>query len=243
MTVIQTQKRLVQYLTYKSESRGPLRALMKDISDELQDASIFGGMVRDFGLGFARSFRSDIDIVTMSPSSDVFDLIKKFDPVRNRFGGYRFSAAGHLFDIWSFFDTWAIREGLIEGHSLEDLCKTTFFSLDAALFRLRDRRVIAANDYDNRLKSRVLEVNLKRHPYPRKVAKRAVRMAMTKKLLLSPYLCDFVLCNVKRADCDESHFLRSLRDHVASSPEKSFDYTTVGRATSRGVNENLEHSV
>lgn len=226
MTSVHTRNKLVQYLAYSGARRAPLRALLQTISEDLEDAAIFGGMIRDFGLGYARSFRSDIDIVTMSPASDIYQLVKRFNPTRNRFGGYRFSAAGRLFDIWCFFDTWAIQEGLIEGRSLNDLCKTTFFSLDAALFRLRDQHLVAAHDYEANLGKRILGVNLSRHPFPEKIAKRAIRMARTKNLSLSPDLCEFIASHLNSTYVEDSdaYFIHRLRSHLKATPDQVFTH-------------------
>lgn len=225
ITAARTQDRLTQYINRRSAHDKQLGTLFKMLRTELEDASIFGGMVRDFGLGGAEAFNSDIDIVTMSPASDIFDLIKKLNPTKNKYGGYRFSINGQLFDIWSFFDTWAIQEGFVEGRSLEDLKKTTFFSLDAALFKLSDHRLIVGNNYEAELRKRVLSINLSRHPFPAKVAQRAMRMALTKNLSLTPELCEFVVSHMRSPTSNSDAyaiFLDALRKHLKIRPYQEF---------------------
>ncbi|UEP48199.1 hypothetical protein LMA00_00020 [Burkholderia ambifaria] len=226
MTTSQTRNKLVQYLTYGSEGRESLRVFLEDISKELSDSAIFGGMIRDFGLGYARSFRSDIDVVTMSTAAEIYDLIKKFNPIRNKFGGFRFCQSGHLFDIWSFHDTWAIREGHVDGKVLDDLCKTTFFSLDAAIFRLQQRSLTAATNYEEMLAERVLAINLVTHPFPEKIALRAIRMAMSKDLFVEPSLCEFIVRNLRDYQLDAGcrGFVEGARHHLRTSPDRNFKY-------------------
>jgi hypothetical protein len=181
-------------------------------------------MIRDFGLGYARSFRSDIDIVTTSTANEIYRLVKPLNPVRNKFGGFRFSAAGTLFDVWSFADTWAIREGIVQGEKIEDLCKTTFFSLDAAVFRLQERRLVTVPEYEEKLSRRILGINLINHPFPEQVARRAIRMTMAKDLSMTPELCEFIVRSLVpgRGEGVYKYFVTRLRRHLKSSPDLHF---------------------
>lgn len=226
MTAIQTRNRLVRYLTNEAVGREPLRVFLDFISENLADSAIFGGMIRDFGLGYAREFQSDIDIVTMSSSAEIYRLISKYNPVRNKFGGFRFSASGRLFDIWSFYDTWAIREGHIDGEVLDDLCKTTFFSLDAAIFRLKKKSLTTAKNYERIISERVLAINLMSHPNPERIALRAIQMAISKDLFVAPDLCEFIVRNVRGYGDDSGvrGFVEGVRHHLRYSPDRNFKY-------------------
>jgi hypothetical protein len=188
-----TQKKLKRYITRGGEHRSPLEGILHDIQRELPETVIFGGMIRDFGLSAARHFSSDIDLVTTAPARDIYSLIKEYQPVQNKFGGFRFSVSNRLFDIWSLQDTWAIREGHVEGCSIESLLKTTFFNLDAAFFKISDYRICASESYELNLSKRLLDINLKKNPNPRQMAIRAVRMAIVKDLYVAPNLAEFVL--------------------------------------------------
>ncbi|WP_321818198.1 MULTISPECIES: hypothetical protein [unclassified Paraburkholderia] len=224
MTAAQTRSRLRQYLAYKGADRAHLRFFLNTITNHLEDASIFGGMVRDFSLGYARSFRSDIDVVTLSPAKDIYNCIKHLNPIRNKFGGFRFIAGEYLFDIWSFYDTWAIQEGLIAGETLKDLCDTTFFSLDAALFRLNDEKLITSSNYETHVKNRILGINLREHPDPIKIAKRAIQMALAKNLTLTSELCEFIVRNINadaRKTYDAPMFHR-IHEHLEKTPYQNF---------------------
>ncbi|MFY9136707.1 hypothetical protein [Zwartia sp.] len=221
-----TRTKLVQYLTKGGERRAPLRMFLRTVATELSDSAIFGGMIRDFGLGYARSFCSDIDIVTMSTAKDIYRLIEPLNPIRNKYGGFRFVAAGRLFDIWSFADTWAIKEGVVQGSNLEDLCKTTFFSVDAAIFRLQGQSLIATEDYEEKLSRRILGINLIKHPFPEQVARRAMRMAISKDLAMTPELCEFIVDTLVSRYVEKSceYYVNTLRQHLQSAPDQCFRY-------------------
>lgn len=226
MTASQTRNRLIKYLSSGGERREPLRAFLDIVSEKLADSAIFGGMIRDFGLGYGRFFRSDIDIVTMSTSAEIYALIERYNPIRNKFGGFRFSVSDRLFDIWSFYDTWAIREGYVDGETLDDLCKTTFFSLDAAIFRPQQRSLTATQNYEKILAERVLAINLISHPFPEKIALRAIQMAVSKDLFVTPDLCEFIVRNLwtRQIDAGWRGFLEEARHHLNCFPERNFKY-------------------
>lgn len=224
MPAINLRKRIMRYLSSRIERRDVLRQFLQTITIELTDSVIFGGMIRDFGLGYARSFRSDIDIVTTSNAEEIYRLIKSSNPVRNKFGGFRFSAAGRLFDIWSFSDTWAIKEGVIKGDRIEDLCKTTFFTLDAAIFRLKDSSLMTAPKYEEQISLRILDINLVNHPFPDRVARRAIHIATAKNLSMTPALCEFIVRSIapRRGDVLDRQLFTRLQQHLNSSPNLNF---------------------
>lgn len=224
MSAISPRKCIMRYFSRRNEKRDVLRQFLQAITIELTDSVIFGGMIRDFGLGYARSFRSDIDIVTTSNAKEIYRFIKPFNPVRNKFGGFRFSAAGRLFDIWSFSDTWAIKEGVVKGNRIEDLCKTTFFTIDAAIFRLNDSSLMTAPKYEEHISLRILDINLVNHPFPDRVARRAIRSATEKNLSMTPALCEFIVQSIapRQGDVLEQRLFTRLQQHLNSSPNLNF---------------------
>lgn len=222
MSIVQTQRSLSNYFGHRVK----LNCVIEEIQTNLQDSAIFGGMIRDFSLGFARTFNSDIDIVCTSPSSEIYNLIKKYNPQRNKFGGFRFYAEMQLFDIWSLENTWAIKEGLVEGKKIEDLCKTTFFSTDAVIYKLSKEKISSLEDFTNSISSRILDINLESNPYPEKMAIRAILMAIHKKMQLSSTLCEYILKNTHHTN--QNHIIRSfifqLKKHKRYHTDTPFSY-------------------
>jgi len=223
--VEKTQRRLRSFLERTSHPES-LRSFLESIEGTLPGSGIFGGMVRDFALDSVEDFSSDIDVVTTAPAEEIFSVIRRFEPRRNKYGGFRFSFNGRAFDIWSLKDTWAVREGHVEAACLADLQKTTFFNLDAALFVLGQRKVLASVSYEVQLMHRLLDINLLSHPAPERMAVRAISMALQKNLLLSPQLSEFVL---RHADVEflpeiYRHFHEELRRHFVRDTENPFCY-------------------
>ncbi|WP_133247428.1 hypothetical protein [Pseudomonas sp. NDM] len=183
--------KVVSYLGQSMAVSHPLRVL----KDEISDLAIFGGMIRDLTIGKPEDFQSDIDLVSTATSDQIFSIIKAYSPVRNRFGGYRFRHLGRDYDIWSLQDTWAVREGYVAASCIEDLCKTTFFTVDAAIFSFKDKMVYAPEFYSYSIKERVLDINLVHNPCPERMAAKAIYLALEKEFCVSNQLAEFILCN------------------------------------------------
>lgn len=166
---------------------------MGHVTTHLPDTAVFGGMIRDFNLNHARKFKSDIDIVSVASANEIYQLIKPYSPVKNKFGGFRFCIYDRLFDIWSLEDTWAIKQGFVSGSQLADLCSTTFFTLDSAIFTLNNKQVITSKKYRQHVQQRILSINLPQHPSYQSMAVRAVRMTLKNNLAMDPGLCEFVM--------------------------------------------------
>lgn len=224
---LKVKKSVRRYLGYESLERGLLKRTLDHVSENLDEAIIFGGMIREFGLGNTRFFKSDIDIVSLSSRSDIYSAIKEYSPKLNKFGGFRFAVGTQLFDIWSFNDTWAFRTGLVEAESINDIVKTTFFNLDAAAFNLKSKELLHSDDYAESLRSRLLDLNLQENPSPASMAKRAMRMVVDNELSVSHRLAEYILLNSKLGNIDyaSSLFLAELKNFVGSSSDEKFSFS------------------
>lgn len=186
------------------------------LQDTLPDLVIFGGMVRDLFLFNITEFKSDIDLVTSASSREIFECIKNFNPVRNKFGGYRLFHLGLPFDIWSLQDTWAIREGHVKGKTIEDLCKTTFFNCDAIIYDVFIERIHTCPGYRKSMLKKLLDINLKPNPSPQKMANKAIQMCMEKEFSLTIQLCQFVLEHAYK-DAHSLNILTAIEKHLETS--------------------------
>lgn len=224
---VKVKKSVRRYLDHQSGERNQLRRTLEHISTSLDDSIIFGGMIREFGLGNSRTFKSDIDIVSRSNSSEIYSAIKKYDPKINKFGGYRFLVGMQLFDIWSFENTWAFQKGLVDGALTSDIFKTTFFNLDAAAFNLKTKELFYSSDYIEALKTRTLDLNLKENPSPTGMARRAVKMVIENELSVSRRLGEYIIENIDRDNFSytENSFLLSLKKFLSCSDRGTFNFT------------------
>jgi hypothetical protein len=206
---------LISYIEYQSQERLIFKSTLDLISEKLPETVIFGGMVREFALGNARNFSSDIDLVTLASQAEIYQVIKSFSPVKNKYGGFRFIVNKRIYDIWAFEDTWAFREGLLKGNTFSDLFDTTFFNLDSALFHLGRKKCYLSNFYQLSLESKLLEINLEENPFPERMAERAILMAIEKQLFIGPLLASYLLKNKSRSDnLLFNLFIEGLRNHL-----------------------------
>lgn len=190
-------KRVHRYLFENRTSQVEMRNFICQLSKDLPETVVFGGMIRDLSLGSTRKFNSDIDLVSMTDRASIRSVIRHYNPEINKFGGFRFAVGRQLFDIWAFHDTWAFREGLVKATSFSDLRETTFFNMDAAYQALKSRKTISSIDYIEAVKSRTLDINLEANPAPDKIAARAIHLAIEENLAISPRLQSFILKNAK----------------------------------------------
>lgn len=220
-------KQIYRYLNEDRSTRANTRDLINLLAKTLPKTVVFGGMIRDISLWPARKFNSDIDLVSMANRKTILSVIRRYNPKLNKFGGFRFAVGSQLFDIWSYQDTWAIREGLVKAAAFEDLCATTFFNMDAACQPLKSRRIISSVNYFESMRSRILDINLEANPAPDKVAVRAIRMSIERDLKVSPRLQSFVLKNANntlwKTDLTGS-FLRLMAKHCENHAGLSFSF-------------------
>lgn len=192
-------KRIHRYLFDGGISRQATRDTVSHLAENLPGTVVFGGMVRDLGLASARTFNSDIDLVSLANRAEILAAIRHYNPVVNKFGGFRFVAGKQMFDIWSFEDTWAFKQGLVAPKTLQDLCLTTFFNLDGAFHPLKSNEVYGTSDFIASLHGRILDINLQENPSPQNMAARAINLAISRDLAISLRLLNFVLSNAASA--------------------------------------------
>lgn len=213
------------YLKHQSSDRMFVKQELDSLVARLPGTAIFGGMLREFALGNARRFLSDIDLVTLAAQRDIAKVVEHLSPVRNKFGGFRFVIAKQSFDIWAFDDTWAFKQGLVKATNVDDLLKTTFFNLDASLLQLSgNNRCLQSDECQWGIENRVLEVNLAENPYPDRMVKRAIRLSFERDLAIGPALATYIAKHAQLCKLNWLNrvFLRDLNEHLASGSARNF---------------------
>lgn len=189
------RRNLSSYLARPTSGRPVLRSVINQVVRDLPETAIFGGMIREFALGNARYFTSDIDLVSLAPQVEIESAIRGFSPVVNKFGGFRFVIDKQRFDIWSLESTWAFQRGYVVGNSFIDLLKTTFFNLDAACYDVKKNQLHLIDRYVDDANGLRLDINLVHNPNPRGMARKALSFALNKSLGMSGNLTDFIVRN------------------------------------------------
>ena len=206
------------YLNHNNAERIAIRATLDSIKSRLPDNEtvIFGGMLRDFALGNARAFSSDIDLVSLATRDDIGKAVEQFSPHRNKFGGYRFAVKGQVYDIWAFEDTWAFREGFVKGADLLDLLKTTFFNVDASAYSITRDCCYISPVMQSSIDAKVLDINLAENPSPDGMVRRAIRLGCEEDFAIGEALATFLLRRLRLQHLDRLScmFMLGLKRHV-----------------------------
>jgi hypothetical protein len=150
VSVVSNEKNLKRRINYFFSSHKNSRHLLSVMLDELATSGtvyLFGGVVRDLAIGGSRFFNSDIGIVFEKKDICFEELLQKYKPAKNKFGGYRFILNRWMIDIWDVESTWAFKEHLKEYKSVESLLATTITNWDSILFDWNHKKVICNDHY------------------------------------------------------------------------------------------------
>jgi len=217
------------YLNHDNPDRLAIRTTLDSIKSRLPESEtvIFGGMLRDFALGNARGFSSDIDLVSLASREEIAKAVEQFSPVRNKFGGYRFSVRKQIYDIWAFEDTWAFREGFVRGSDLQDLLKTTFFNVDASAYSITRDCCYISPVMKSSIETKLLDINLSQNPSPEGMYRRAIRMGCEENFAIGEALSSFLLHHLKLQYLDRVScmFMLGLKKHVERGLNSPYRFT------------------
>ncbi len=180
------------FVTNRTGEMVALRAVLAARFHDFQRVAVIGGLVRDFAREGRTGFRSDVDLVIEAPASQVQALALELKAVANRFGGYGFRDGPWRIDFWALETTWAARHAGVRLTCLEDVLRCTFFDWDAAAYDLKTRRVLCSDDYLERMRQGVLDINLRDSPSPRGNLLRAIRRLALWRARPGPGLRSFI---------------------------------------------------
>ncbi|MXO61993.1 hypothetical protein [Qipengyuania oceanensis] len=238
----QIKRRVDDYVWYdKSQPLQELRHLLRTQFLQEGEVAIIGGMVRDIATGGAASFSSDVDLVLNIAPNRVDEIARSLNAVPNRFGGYGIRFPRWKVDFWALRNTWAHTQGHVRVRELSDLTKTTFFNVDAVLYTLNTRKVIAQDRYLDSALKRKLEVNLLPNPSIDGNLVRTVRRALRWNYHLGRDLRNFVSENLDSKMFD--HIVRTEnRLYGFSYAELHEDYIGLLDALFDGRKRRVEYS-
>lgn len=144
--------RFVVRLLKKDDS---ISALLK-ASNEVGEAYLFGGLVRDALLGSSGVF-GDVDIFVSGPLDE--ETAERVSRVHRRtnFGGMRLVVGRYDVDIWELAKSAAFRFERGPEKSVRGLLSTVCFSTDAVAVSLLTGRVLADSSFNRTVKTKVFE--------------------------------------------------------------------------------------
>lgn len=220
------ERNLGEYLKRQTVWRPKLKDAISEVTSALPDTVIFGGMIREFALGNARGFVSDIDLVSSASQTEISLAVAKYHAVRNKFGGFRFVIEKQRFDVWSLPDTWAFKNGFAFGSTFADLLTTSFFNVDGACYHVDRKKLLCLPEYDRWIQERVLDVNLLHNPQPLSMARRALLLIQTRQLGVTRRLAEYIysrLGSVKLSWTDQI-LMGKLASYLASGSDDAFRF-------------------
>jgi hypothetical protein len=189
----QLRKRVNRFLGSSAHARDEVLDTLRSLAS-FGRVIVFGGAIRDLAIHGNREFPSDIDVVLDGVDrTTIASFMARRVATQNRFGGYRFSTSNWKFDVWRFEDTWAMREGLVSGQTIDSLLRTTFFNWDAIAYDFNEGRLLFDADYFDVLRSGVIDINLEPNPNPIGLARRALGMYWDETAGLSARLAEYVI--------------------------------------------------
>ena len=183
---------ILHLLQNVSEEDFSLFDLFKSNEDLLGEIYLFGGVIRDCALYGNISSESDFDFVVSASSEDIEKFLQYFDYKKNKFDGYRFFFGGRQVDIWALDKTWALKRRRYLGNVPSSLLKTTFFTVDAAIYRLNDGMLFLSKNFVNSIAEGVVRINLEENPFPKFAALRANKLNKEKGLDIDKKLFDYI---------------------------------------------------
>ena len=136
------------------------------ILEEQSDIYIFGGVIRNFLLGYP--FHRDIDIVVCAKNNKILlpmKLLHGINISRNKFGGIKLILPHITIDIWKLSETWGILKKELSPTPYS-LINTVFFNFSAIVFDYKQQRFIYGNDFLKFYKSRTMDIVFSHNPYP-----------------------------------------------------------------------------
>jgi len=194
------QKKATYFFSSTREKRTEVAKFASEL-EALGETVAIGGFLRDLLLDGNRRFSSDVDFVVKPASLKEFERkMRSLNAERNRFGGYAIQLARWKVEVWPLSTTWAAVHQHVEVNAIPDLLKVTFFTWDSILYSVSKKRIIATEDYFDKVDQRVLDINLRPNPNPTGNAIRAIRYAHRWGAYVSRPLADHIACQLRDND-------------------------------------------
>lgn len=154
------------------------------------DWGIVGGFIRDALFDFDAN---DVDVIVDCPPEKLEETYAGLYKARkkNVFGGWAFNIQGVQFDLWTVKESWPFVDGLVRYDGIGSFVECVQLNVDAILV-CPDTSRIYERGFRDCLQTGKLSFHFTDHPYPRWLAKKALRKAERYNLFLTPEAKSFV---------------------------------------------------
>lgn len=198
-------KKKIEYLLYESRYSKRSRLVENFINPivDIGNVALFGGAVRDMLFKSTRDFDSDLDfVIDVQDQKKFSELLEKWTPCKNSYGGYRLIVGITKIDFWQLKDSWVKINSTLNVDRLEDLVETTFFNLDAVIYDLNKRKIYKGDKFSEGIESQTLDINYSKNPDLDSVAVKALRRLWTHELQASDELIIFIKERIDKSGWD-----------------------------------------
>jgi hypothetical protein len=200
--------RLGRFVATDSKRYYPhLYKVLKDIRNNNYPAFLCGGAVRNMLLCNS-SIPRDLDIILGYVSRERLEaLFPNYVKGKTSLGGLKLQVKDWSIDMWLIQDTWAFKEGKIEGKGFSDYPRITFLNIDAIAIQLfskrRQKREIYSNGFFKAIAERTIELNFEENPAPAECIVRALQTANRFKFVIGPRLARYMISYTNQTDIEE----------------------------------------
>lgn len=170
---------------------------------------LIGGVLREYrDKGDIHELR-DIDIIIDVTSEEAWhEILLKYSPVKNSFGGCKMLCKDFVIDVWILKETWAYREGIVsctESEYVKYLPETVFLNIDAIIYDIK-RDIWVDQIYCEAMKSGEIDIVLEDNP---QLDLNIVRALILKKRY-SMSLSEKLICMIKREKESNNNLVKEL---------------------------------
>lgn len=165
------------------------------VFSERWSAAIIGGAVRDFL--YTGLEPRDLDLVVQGATvDDLLSVFPKLGTRRNAYDGVKGTLQNIVVDVWPLDKTLAFKEDTSLEPCFENLVRTTFFNIEAALLVFNKGETkpwLIDYGMQKGMERSVLEVSFEPNPYPLACVVRAAIFAHRFGLHFGPRLAQYVV--------------------------------------------------
>jgi hypothetical protein len=174
-----------------------VRSIAQRASERNWSVFLIGGALRDLTLSGISSRPRDFDLVFCE--LDRRALATQFSymsrPRTTNLGGLRYNYDGVILDIWPLNETFEVKHR--DRVQIDDVPKHAFLDIEAIAIEISPcagkTRQIVEHGFTKAILSKTIDINYEPNPFPEVCLIKAIRMAISLKLLIGHDLMDYIL--------------------------------------------------
>lgn len=202
----------IERVLFNYMSQYPMATKILREVEKCGETFLFGGALRAYADNKDNFAPRDIDIVVDSKKNEhlLKAVLLPYNPMINRFGGYKIKYKDLSIDIWSLKRTWAFENKVLiykEDEYREHLQDTVFLNIDSIVYNLTNN-ILYDEKYNEAMKTRILDVVLQQNPEMKLNILRTFILKKQYSMELSKRLTEILKSNIK----ENINFINDIMD-------------------------------